>query len=182
MAIPERRECAGGDKAGLCWVPTSAHPVTTRRSHAGLGHYSLVNATRDNYKLLVRHQVVRVVYPEGRAQDRRPPLIEVRSLSDGHLFNVTARSEVILSAGVLHTPTILHRSGFGPAEVLKEAGISPVMDLPGVGANLQDHSASIITWNCEYMLSGGCFETCDTDTTSVFKTQNPWTCHLCPSK
>ncbi|KAK8024526.1 dehydrogenase xptC [Apiospora rasikravindrae] len=149
MGVLSRQECAGGDKAGMCWVPTSQHPTTSRRSHSGLGHYAAVNATRDNYDLLVRHQAVRVVYPDRQAQGGRPPLVEVRALSDGRLFNVTARLEVIISAGALHTPTILHRSGFGPTEILQKAGISTVVDLPGVGANLQDHSASIIEWNCE---------------------------------
>ncbi|KAK7946932.1 Dehydrogenase xptC [Apiospora aurea] len=147
LGIPIRQECAGGDKAGLCWVPTSQHPTTSRRSHSGLGHYADVNATRDNYDLLVRHQAVRVLYQDDQVQGGRPPLVEVRSLSDGRLFNVTARLKVIISAGALHTPSILHRSGFGPAEVLQKAGISTVVDLPGVGANLQDHSASIIQSN-----------------------------------
>lgn len=149
MNIPAQQECAGGDKAGICWVPTSGHPITTRRSHSGLGHIVAVNTTRDNYDLLVRHQALRVLYPNEQAQGGRPPLVEVRSLSNGQLFNVTARLEVILSAGALHTPTILHRSGLGPAEVLQEADIATVVDLPGIGANLQDHSAPMLTWNCE---------------------------------
>lgn len=151
MDIPSLEECAGGDKAGICWIPTSQHPTTSRRSHSGLGHYAAVNTTRDNYDLLVQHQALRVLYPDGKAQDGRPPLVEVRSLSDGQLFNVTAKLEVIISAGALHTPTILHRSGLGPADILQKAGISTVVDLPGVGANLQDHSSSIIEWNCEYL-------------------------------
>ncbi|KAK8043860.1 Dehydrogenase xptC [Apiospora phragmitis] len=81
LDIPIRQGCAGGDKTGLCWVPTSQHPTTSRRSHSGLGHYAAVNATRDNYDLLVRHQALRVL-------------------------------------------------GFGPADVLRKAGISAVVDLP----------------------------------------------------
>ncbi|KAK8851980.1 GMC oxidoreductase-like protein [Apiospora arundinis] len=147
LDIPTLQECAGGDKAGICWVPTSQHPTTSRRSHSGLGHYAAVNTTRDNYDLLVRHQALRVLYPDGQVQGGRPPLVEVRSLPDGQVFNVTAKLEVIISAGALHTPTILHRSGFGPADILQKAGISTLVDLPGVGANLQDHAASIIQWN-----------------------------------
>ena len=37
------KECAGGDKAGLCWIPISQYPVTARLSYAGLGHYAVVN-------------------------------------------------------------------------------------------------------------------------------------------
>jgi choline dehydrogenase len=146
MGIPALRECAGGDKTGLCWIPISEHPLTARRSHAGLGHYADLNNTRSNYDLLVQHQVTKVTYPNGL--EKGPPTVEIRSLLDNRLFNVTPKAEVILSAGAIFTPTILHRSGIGPASVLRDAGILPVLDLPGVGSNFQDHSGPTITWNC----------------------------------
>ncbi|KAK0622682.1 GMC oxidoreductase-like protein [Immersiella caudata] len=145
MGIPVLRECAGGDKTGLCWIPISEHPLTARRSHAGLGHYADVNATRPNYDLLVQHQVTKVTYPNGLEEG--PPTVEVRSLADNRMFNVTPKAEVILSAGAIFTPSILHRSGIGPASVLRDAGIPLVLDLPGVGSNFQDHSGPTITWN-----------------------------------
>ncbi|KAK4238678.1 GMC oxidoreductase [Achaetomium macrosporum] len=144
MSIKPVKECAGGDKEGICWVPTSQHPVTGERSHAGLGHYADVQP-RANYDLLVQHQVVRVVYPKGT--NTSPPLVETRSLADDHLFNVTVQGEVIISAGALHTPTVLQRSGIGPASFLASAGIPVVLDLPGVGSNLQDHAGPPVTWN-----------------------------------
>ena len=52
---------------------------------------------------------------------------------------VTAKESVVLSAGAIGTPQILQLSGLGPADLLKQHGIEPVIDLPGVGANLQDH-------------------------------------------
>ncbi|GAW04455.1 glucose oxidase [Lentinula edodes] len=53
------------------------------------------------------------------------------------LFN--ASREVIISAGALQSPAILQRSGIGNAMALRNLQIELVMDLPGVGANLQDH-------------------------------------------
>ena len=50
-----------------------------------------------------------------------------------------ARREVILSAGAVHSPALLLRSGIGPAEHLRALGLPVVRDLPGVGENLQDH-------------------------------------------
>ncbi len=47
--------------------------------------------------------------------------------------------EVILSAGAIGSPQILQLSGIGPAALLQQHGIPVVADLPGVGANLQDH-------------------------------------------
>ena len=51
---------------------------------------------------------------------------------------VRANREVILSAGAYITPQLLMLSGIGPKETLKAHGIALVVDLPGVGANLQD--------------------------------------------
>jgi choline dehydrogenase len=53
-------------------------------------------------------------------------------------FFMAAR-EVIVSAGSLNSPQLLMLSGVGPAPELQGHGISPVQDLPGVGADLQDH-------------------------------------------
>nr|OQO21649.1 hypothetical protein B0A51_13162 [Rachicladosporium sp. CCFEE 5018] len=47
--------------------------------------------------------------------------------------------EVILAAGAIHTPQLLMLSGIGSAPALQSLGITPLLDLPGVGQNLQDH-------------------------------------------
>lgn len=54
-------------------------------------------------------------------------------------YLVSARKEVIVSAGTFNSPKVLELSGIGDAEVLKEKGIPVVHQLPGVGKNLQDH-------------------------------------------
>lgn len=50
-----------------------------------------------------------------------------------------ARREIVLCAGAYASPAILERSGIGQANRLRDLGIAPVHDLPGVGENLQDH-------------------------------------------
>ncbi|RKJ95070.1 GMC family oxidoreductase [Alicycliphilus denitrificans] len=52
---------------------------------------------------------------------------------------VRARREVIVAAGALNTPRLLQISGIGDADHLRSIGVRPVVDLPGVGANLVDH-------------------------------------------
>ena len=56
----------------------------------------------------------------------------------GQVTNVTARREVVLSAGAINSPQILQLSGIGPAGLLQSQGIEVVRDAP-VGENLQDH-------------------------------------------
>jgi choline dehydrogenase len=53
--------------------------------------------------------------------------------------SVSARAEVILSAGSIGSVQILQLSGIGPADLLRSKGVPVQVDLPGVGANLQDH-------------------------------------------
>jgi choline dehydrogenase len=60
-------------------------------------------------------------------------------LLDGERRSVGASREVILCAGAIHTPRLLLLSGVGPQADLEHLGIDTVIDLPGVGRNLQDH-------------------------------------------
>ncbi|RMX05765.1 choline dehydrogenase [Corticibacter populi] len=55
------------------------------------------------------------------------------------MLQVRASREVILCAGALQTPLLLQRSGIGPARLLAQHQIAPRVDLPAVGAHLQDH-------------------------------------------
>ena len=65
-------------------------------------------------------------------------VVDTEEYKTGPVTLISARKEVILSAGAIDSPKILLLSGIGPAAHLKEAGISPLLDLP-VGQNLQDH-------------------------------------------
>lgn len=57
----------------------------------------------------------------------------------GRTEAVHATREVIVSASSINTPKILMMSGIGPADHLRQHGITPLADRPGVGGNLQDH-------------------------------------------
>lgn len=60
---------------------------------------------------------------------------------NGEKMEVYARNEIILSAGAIQSPQILMLSGVGNAEHLLSNNIKPLVHLPGVGENLQDHVA-----------------------------------------
>ena len=53
---------------------------------------------------------------------------------------------VIVSAGAFGSPGVLLRSGIGPGDQLAEHGITVALDLPGVGANLQDHCGTNVVF------------------------------------
>lgn len=61
------------------------------------------------------------------------------ALPDGTLGVATANKEVIVSAGSIASPMLLQLSGLGPKQLLEELGVEVVKEMPGVGANLQDH-------------------------------------------
>lgn len=87
---------------------------------------------RQNLKLVTHALVRRLIVEDGRVSG-------VEYERGGQICRADAAREVILSAGAINSPQILMLSGIGDARELKAVGIEPVLDLPGVGRNLQDH-------------------------------------------
>lgn len=75
--------------------------------------------------------------------------VGVRYLVDGRSVDARALREVVVSGGVFGTPEILQRSGIGPADHLRALGITPVVDLPAVGAHLMEHPMTLMNWEVE---------------------------------
>ena len=65
--------------------------------------------------------------------------VGVEYVVGGDARTAHAEREVVLCAGAVQSPQLLQLSGIGDAAHLRQVGITPVVDLPGVGANLQDH-------------------------------------------
>jgi len=87
---------------------------------------------RSNLQIKTGCQVLRVLVENGRAYG-----VEYRE--GGRVKVLRAEKEVIVSAGAVGSPTLLLRSGIGPAEHLRSVGVPVVHNLPGVGENFQDH-------------------------------------------
>jgi choline dehydrogenase len=66
----------------------------------------------------------------------------------GEVLQAKARREVIVAASTINSPAILQRSGIGPEQVLKDAGVAVVHDLAGVGENLHDHLEVYFQMRC----------------------------------
>jgi choline dehydrogenase len=71
----------------------------------------------------------------------------------GATVTAHARREVLLCAGAIASPAILQRSGIGPAAVLRDLETPIALDLPGVGADLQDHLEMYIQYECKQPVS-----------------------------
>lgn len=85
--------------------------------------------------------VHRVVIEDGRA-------VGVVVEHEGHLRTVTATAEIILAGGAFNTPQLLMLSGIGPRAELASHGIETVVELPGVGQNLQEHYMLPVAYEC----------------------------------
>jgi choline dehydrogenase len=92
---------------------------------------------RPNFELWTQAQVAGLVIETDADGGKRCTGVKVW---DGHqLVTATATREVALSAGSIGSAQILQLSGIGPGKDLKQVGVDVTHDLPGVGANLQDH-------------------------------------------
>ena len=101
---------------------------------------------RPNLKIIPRVTVDQVIMEGDRATG-------VSYRTAGRQMNIFTNGEVILSAGSIGSPTILQRSGIGPAQVLENAGVPVRIDSPGVGANLQDHLEVYFQYECTQPVS-----------------------------
>jgi choline dehydrogenase len=71
----------------------------------------------------------------------------------GAALTAHARREVLVCSGAIASPQLLQRSGVGPGALLQQLGIPIVLDLPGVGANLQDHLEMYVQYECKEPVS-----------------------------
>ena len=97
---------------------------------------------RPNLQVISGAQVTRILMQGTRAQG-------VSWLQNGHSHSLHARHEVVLCAGAIQSPQLLQLSGIGPSTLLGKHQIAPVVDLPGVGENLQDHLQVRPSFRCE---------------------------------
>ncbi len=92
---------------------------------------------RDNFEMWTGAQAAKLLV------ERQPhgPLrcTGVQVWTGKAMATVRATREVLLCAGAVNSPQLLQLSGIGPGELLRQHGIDVQHDLPGVGANLQDH-------------------------------------------
>ncbi|CVL12669.1 hypothetical protein FPRO06_08421 [Fusarium proliferatum] len=93
---------------------------------------------RDNLHLMVETHVDKVtIEKDGQGELKATGVRAVKA--DGSVVELKASKEVIISSGAYCSPNVLNRSGIGAKVELEQHGITTLVDLPGVGKNLQDH-------------------------------------------
>ncbi|GAB1319164.1 Glucose-methanol-choline oxidoreductase N-terminal domain-containing protein [Madurella fahalii] len=133
-----------GDIHGAVTYPDAIHPVTKTRSFSG-NAYLTPAESRPNLTVWTGVSVDKILFDQGSPDGAVATGVQFTT-KDGKTQSISARREVILSAGTFYSPRILEQSGIGDAERLHRLGIRVVVNNPFVGENLQTHPMSVITF------------------------------------
>ncbi|KAJ4470220.1 alcohol oxidase [Lentinula aciculospora] len=110
-----------------------------RRSSSAWSYLYPQAQQRTGLTVLTAHQVNSVLTSASASGNIIATGVLVEPTIGGPVIMINASREVVITAGALQSPVILQRSGIGNATFLRTIRIESVLDLPGVGANLQDH-------------------------------------------
>jgi choline dehydrogenase-like flavoprotein len=124
FGLATNRESLGGNPIGVSTQPTNVSPEYNR-SYAP----EYLKLAKNNLILRTDTRVAKVNFEGTTAVGI--------TLEDGSV--ISARKEIILSAGSFQTPGLLELSGIGNETILKSLDIPVIRNLPSVGENLQDH-------------------------------------------
>jgi choline dehydrogenase len=134
--IPATADFNRGDNEGVGYFEVNQRNGV--RWNAAKGFLRPVTE-RDNLQVWTGAPVSRLLFEAGADGRPRACGVEVQPVGGGAPIQARCRGEVVLAAGAIGTPQLLQLSGIGPGEWLQPLGITPLLDLPGVGGNLQDH-------------------------------------------
>ncbi|KAK3695662.1 GMC oxidoreductase-domain-containing protein [Podospora appendiculata] len=111
---------------------------TGRRSDSAHAYIHSTRAKYSNLYLATNTKVEKVIIENGRAVGVQT--VPTKPMGDDRGTRIfRARKQIVVSGGTMSSPLILQRSGVGDPEKLRRAGVKPIVDLPGVGLNFQDH-------------------------------------------
>lgn len=113
------------------WFALTHSNAAEARSSAVLEYLDPATRARPNLRIITEAQVSQLHFEGKRC-------IGASYVQGNTAIRLTAR-ETILSAGAIHSPAMLLRAGIGPASELREKGITPLVNLAGVGRGLMDH-------------------------------------------
>ena len=127
--LPRSPDYNGARQEGAGWYQVT---IKNGQRHSSAVAYLHPAMTRANLRVETGALATRIVIEQGRA-------VGVRYMKGGVERVARARREVILAGGAINSPQLLQLSGVGPGALLRRHGVAVIVDLPGVGENLQDH-------------------------------------------
>jgi choline oxidase len=133
LGIPLVNSTKGDFTEGISWV--SLNEDDGVRVSTAVAYLYPTADLPSNLTLRLETRAMRIVVADRRA---------IAVVTDKG--RIEATREIIVCAGAIDTPRLLMLSGIGPADHLAEVGVELVHHLPGVGADLQDHVESPVTW------------------------------------
>ena len=119
----------GGDGDG--YFPFALTNIDDQRVSTAIAYLTDEVRRRPNLTILANWQIDGLIRTGRR-------ITGVHFKVGGQRYEIAAR-DVVMSAGVFHSPAILMCAGIGPGDHLQDMGIEVVADRPGVGSHLQDH-------------------------------------------
>ncbi|XAH22003.1 GMC family oxidoreductase N-terminal domain-containing protein [Xylophilus sp. GW821-FHT01B05] len=134
--IPYNADYSGASQEGVAMAQLTAHRGERQSTATSYLHPS---RGRPNLTVRTGAEVTTLLF-EGKH------CTGVRLRRDGSTHNVRALREVIVCAGTANSPKLLELSGIGNPAVLAEHGIALRHALEGVGENLRDHYAAVMSW------------------------------------
>jgi choline dehydrogenase len=142
-ATRERGYAQTGDFNGASQEGFGYYQVTQKNGARWSTAAGYLNAakSRDNLSVRTAALTQRVLLDRGRA-------VGVEFSHRGELQRAQAAREVILAGGALNSPQLLMLSGIGPADAIRQHGISVHHDAPEVGRNLHDHLDACTVYQC----------------------------------
>ncbi|KAF7305849.1 Aryl-alcohol oxidase [Mycena chlorophos] len=138
--FPFNLDMNSGYQLGIGWAQQSI--LKGDRSSAATSYLGSTYISRPNLNVLLNARVTRILPTKGNGHFTT---VQFQDPS-GKVYTFTAKTEVILSAGTVNTPSILMHSGIGDAAKLTALGIEPHVDLPDVGQHLADHPFLPLSW------------------------------------
>jgi choline dehydrogenase len=136
--VPPNPDFNGARQEGTGWYQTTTND---RRRWSAAAAYLRPARKRPNLVVCTEAHATRVLIENGRATG-------VEYHTPAGRRRARARGEVVVSGGVYGSPQLLQLSGLGPADLLAAHGIAVLADMPGVGANLQDHFNTYVSFRC----------------------------------
>lgn len=132
IGISEAKDFNSGRLMGAQYAASTINPTDAKRDSSETSFLKEASSRR-NLHVFSATKAKKIIFSGEKATGVRVAGVL------GLPFTINARREVIVSAGVFHSPQLLIVSGIGPLETLLKFNITPVSVLPGVGQNMWDH-------------------------------------------